>query len=136
MAKLTLIANLPNGEYLLNGYSHQSDKRIRIGETVDCVTELAIGFIGASEFKVSFESGELDNIEDRKLKRVVKLGQFKDVAALKSELSPKQKSFVSKVLPKKATKEEKVVEEVLKEPANEKTLEESSDEATLANDSE
>jgi len=83
-----------------------------------------------------FESGELDNIEDRKLKRVVKLGQFKDVAALKSELSPKQKSFVSKVLPKKATKEEKVVEEVLKEPANEKTLEESSDEATLANDSE
>ena len=137
MAKLTLLAEVPNGTYLFKGYGHEPDKTIKTNETIDCLAIRAVQFIGSKEFKVELNNDELKEIDNKTLEPLVELGKFSSVDALKQHYAPVNKSIVSKVLSKTTTKtEEPIVEETIEETTVEETLEESSDEATLADDSE
>ena len=137
MAKLTLIAEVPNGIYLLKGYGQDSDKVIKTNEAVECLASRAIQFIGSTDFEVELSADELKEIDNKTLEPLVELGKFSSVDALKQHYAPVKKSIVSKVLSKTTTKtEEPIVEETIEETTVEETLEESSDEATLADDSE
>jgi len=133
LAKLTLLAELPEG-YLLRGYGQEEDKLIKTGETVNCLPLRAIQFVGSDDFTVELDDNEITTINTKTLEHVVESSQFEDVESLKQHYTPKT-SFVSKVLPKKSSKETPA-KETLEEPASEKTLEETSDEADSADTSE
>ena len=62
MAKLTLIAELPNCIYLLKGYGQDSDKVIKTNETVECLASRAVQFIGSKDFKVELNADELKKV--------------------------------------------------------------------------
>jgi crotonobetainyl-CoA:carnitine CoA-transferase CaiB-like acyl-CoA transferase len=129
LAKLTLIADLPGGEYLFQGYATEPNQRIRTGQTIECSALRAINFVGANEFEVSFANGELNELSDRHLKNAMSILDLESADVVRKQLAPEKKqSFVSKVLPKKTEKEETL-------PVKEE-LDESSDEADLADDSE
>ena len=128
MAKLTLLAEVPNGAYLLKGYGQDSDKLIKTDETVECSASRAIQFIGCVDFTVELNNDELKDMNDKTLEYLTELGDFSSVGAFKQHYTPVKQSMVSKVLSKTTVKTEEL-------PVKE-TLEETSDEATLAEDSE
>mgnify|MGYP003673391467 FL=1 len=128
MAKLTLIAEVPNGAYLLKGYGQDSDKLIKTDETVECLASRAIQFIGCKDFTVELDSNELKEIDNKTLEPLVELGQFSSVDSLREHYAPVKQSMVSKVLSKTTVKTEEL-------PVKE-TLEETSDKAVLADTSE
>ena len=138
MAKLTLVKEgLPHDCCLLN--SPEGQIKLKRGESLEVSAEVALNYLGSAEFKVEISSSELDAVEDYQLENLVRENNtvLADVKSIKKAFKPKkQPSLVNKVIkPKKVTKEKEIktfVEKTVEEPV----LEESSDEAILANDSE
>ena len=96
---------------------------------------LALAYIGSNEFKVEFEAGELDGVNDASFKSILSLTNCKNADEVRSKFAPAKKTIirtvtdtVTEVVAPKPKKEVKVVEE--------KSSKESSDEAKLADDSE
>jgi hypothetical protein len=130
LAKLTLIrAGLPGNKTVVS----RTILLIK-DEPVEVSPELGLGYLGSNEFKVEFNTGELDDVNDASFKCILKATGCKDADEVRKKYSPKKTivktvtDTVSDVIAPKVKKEVKV--------AKEKSLEESSDEAVLADESE
>ena len=144
MAKLTLIQKgLPLDSYFLN-CADGSKMQLQRGEEFEVSTETALQFLGSSAFKVEISQLEASKLEDYQLENVVRKNSsnLASINAIKSSIAPplKKKTIVEKVKKTVTPKTKKKVEEIkleIEETSNEETvLEESSDEAVLANESE
>ena len=143
MAKLTLVrTGLPRDSCLLN--SPEGPIVLKRGEPMEVSVELALNYLGSSEYEVEISSSELDTVENYQLENLVREGNtvLASVETIKGTFKPKKKpSLIDKVTkPKKVSvkKEEPKpkVTSFTEETVQETVSEESSDEAVLANDSE
>jgi len=131
MAKLTLVRNgLPHDRTLVRGFGQGPDITLLRGVPAEISAKRAVQLLGCSDFKVEFEAGELDDIDESKLGPVLKLLRMNNVEQLRKEFSPK-KTVITKVKETVLPKPEKKVE-LVEEPV----LEESSEEAVSADESE
>ena len=128
MATITYLrVNLPNLDYLIKGVGDDKDLLLKLNVPTPISAERAVGWLGSPDFKVEFESGELEDYPDEKLEWYAKQSGTK-VQSFRRTIIPPKKTFVQKVIkPKKSVKAQKV-EEIVSE--------ESLDEAGLADESE
>ena len=129
MATITYLrVNLPNLKYLIRGIGDDEDILLEYNVPSPISSKRAVDWLGSPDFKVEFESGDLDEVTDEKL----------EWYATKHGANPK--AFRKHLLPKKKKTVTQTVIEVITpkkvETVEEPVLEESSDEAVLADESE
>ena len=129
MAKLTLIRRgLRANSVSILGYGDIPETFAELDVPTEVHPKRALCYLGCEDFKVEFESGELDSLDDAELQIGLRILGLDNADDLRKEVAaPKKKNIVNTV-----------VEKVVSTPKTTKTEEsdESSDEADLANDSE
>jgi len=129
LATITYLrVNLPHMKYLIRGIGDDEDILLTYNVPSPISPKRAVGWLGSPDFKVEFESSDLNDVTDEELEWYAK------------QHGASSKSFRKHLLPKKKkTVTQTVVEAITPkkvEKVEEPILEESSDEAVLADESE
>ena len=133
MATITYLrVNLPHINYLVKGVGDDEDILLTYNVPSPISAKRAVGWLGSPDFKVEFESGDLDNVEDNELEWYSEKSGTKSVKSFRQSVLPKKKTVtqtvVEAITPKKVERVKETVEEIV--------LEESSEEVILTDDTE
>ena len=129
MATITYLrVNLPNITYLIRGIGDDEDILLTYNVPSPISPKRAVGWLGSPDFKVEFDSGDLDDVADEELEWYAEKKGADSKAYRKSLLPKKKKSVTQTVVEAITPKKVETVEEPVSE--------ESSDEAVLADESE
>ena len=127
MAKMTLLADIPKGFLILEGIEGEGPFTLFKDVETEVHAKRALTYLGDSLFKIVLSESELDALDEESLAFGATLLDLDDSSKLKSRLLPKKKSTVQKV-----TETVKVVTSSVTPTT---TNDQSTDEASLANDS-
>tara|TARA_R110000824_G_scaffold196128_2_gene379150 strand:+ start:13880 stop:14275 length:396 start_codon:yes stop_codon:yes gene_type:complete len=93
-------------------------------------------FIGSGEYKVEFGEGELDEVDDSRFGTLLETLNESNADEIRKTFAPSKATLVERVISPIMPKRTKVVKETVEEIVEETPLEESSEEAVLADESE
>lgn len=129
MTKMTLVNNQhPAGQCVLAGVAGEGPFLMRYDVETEVHVKRALCYLGDGEFKMVFNAEELDSLNDEDFTLALQLTGKDSVEAVKKHLLPKKKTTTQKVV--------ETVTSVASAVTPTTTNDQSSDEATLANDSE
>ena len=114
--------------YLIRGIGDDEDILLTYNVPSPISPKRAVGGLGSPDFKVEFDSGDLDDVADEELEWYAEKKGADSKAYRKSLLPKKKKSVTQTVVEAITPKKVETVEEPVSE--------ESSDEAVLADESE
>tara|TARA_R100001163_G_scaffold28052_1_gene22596 strand:+ start:1877 stop:2263 length:387 start_codon:yes stop_codon:yes gene_type:complete len=127
MAKMTLLADIPRGILVLEGVEGEGPFTLFKDVETEVHAKRALACLGDSAFKVVFTESELNALDDESLAFGATLLGLDDASGVKKALLPKKKTTAQKV--------KETVKVVTSSVTPTTTNDQSTDEASLANDS-
>ena len=129
MAKMTLVSNQhPAGQCVLAGVAGEGPFLMRYDVPTEVHVKRAFCYLGDEGFKMEFNAEELESLDDEDFTLALQLTGKDSVEAVKKHLLPKKKTTTQRVV--------ETVTSVASAVTPTTTNDQSTEEATLADDSE